>query len=117
MRLTRPAAAVFASLSVTATVLACKDNPSGEDAKCRSTLSTFTSPAPGVVTLTGHFYSDESIEILDLDASTVVAEGTPATDRTSFTFTGVPSGVRYYLIKVSCSAGQENLDEGDFTVS
>lgn len=102
---------------IAASLLACRDNTSDGPAKCRSTLSLFTSPAPGTVTLKGQFYADESILIYDFATNSIVAQGTPATDRTSFTLTGLPSGQRDYLIKASCANGQETIDEGVFTVS
>lgn len=123
MQVRRSVATVYACACVAGALFACKNPTAAEAATCRSSLSRFTSPAPGVVTLTGQFYKTESILIYQFDdntsssASTLVASGTPATDRTTFTFTGLQSGVHYLLIKASCNNGQENLDEGDFTVS
>ncbi len=117
MRVTHSAAALLACLCITASALACKTNAADEGtAKCRSRLSSFTSPAPGTLTMRGQFYSDESILLYDTDRNALAAQGTPATDRTSFTFTGLPSGKSYYVIKVSCASGQENLDEGEITI-
>ena len=118
MRLNRPVTAAFACLCVAATALACKHNATTDNSggDCRSSLSMFTSPAPGTATLTGKFYWDETILIYDTATNSLVAQGTPATDRTSFTLTGLPSGRRDYVIRASSDGGQETLDEGEFTV-
>jgi hypothetical protein len=77
----------------------------GED--CFTSITGYTSPATGVLTFQGHFFDNESILVRDAETNAQVASGTPATDRSSFTFTGIPSGMHSYDVYVSCEqAGQ-----------
>ena len=41
-------------------------------------------------------------------SSVTVAQGIPATERTTFTLTGLPSGTNSFLRVVSCKGGQDN---------
>jgi hypothetical protein len=84
-------------------------------AKCMSTVTGVSSPATGALTLRGNFYSNESIIVRDEQTNTQVASGTPASDRTSFTFTGITSGFHTFEIIASCDAGQ--VDIGGETVT
>ena len=92
------------------------DDTSINDRVCISTVDDHTSPAPGVLTLKGSFYSNESILVRDVQTGTVVASGTPATNRDAFTFINVPSGTHSYQIIVSCSKGQDTLDTAVYVV-
>lgn len=85
-------------------------------ARCSSEVTGATSPATGVLTLTGHFYQNESIIVRDERTSTQVASGTPASDRTSFTFTNIPSGIHTFEIIASCSDGQQDVGAETVTI-
>ena len=86
--------------------------------KCETDVTGATSPVTGALTLTGNFYANESVllQYLDANGKTQQASGTPATDRTSFTLTGLPSGEKTYTIIISCSEGQENNGSHSYTV-
>ncbi|HEY4320923.1 MAG TPA: hypothetical protein VGM77_07025 [Gemmatimonadales bacterium] len=89
----------------------------GED--CLTTYEGYTSPAVGVVTFTGKFYDNESVLLRDASTHALVASGTPATDRSSFTFTGIPSGTHDYEVVISCenaTAGQVTDFSGSMTI-
>ena len=77
------------------------------------------SPAPGVLTFTGQFFSTETVILgyTDDGGAPHSVPITPATARTSLSFAGLPSGTRTYTIKISCSTGQEDRKTGSFTVS
>jgi hypothetical protein len=83
-------------------------NPN-QPADCKTDFTSYTSPAPGTVTFTGNFYSNESVILMDGDGTMTFATGTPATDRTSFTLTGLPSGTQRYKFRVSCAAGEADI--------
>src|ERR1019366_10706135 len=101
--------AIVATMLVSATVSGCADDLAQRATECFSDVSGYASPAPGVLTLQGHFYSTESILVRDAATHTQVAGGTPASDRTSFSFTGVPSGSHSYEVIASCNSGQNTV--------
>jgi hypothetical protein len=74
---------------------------------CKTDVSSITSPAPGVITLKGNFYADESVIVHA--GSVSVGTGTPATDRTSFSFVNVPSGTQSIDVIVSCDGGEDHI--------
>ncbi len=53
-----------------------------------------TSPAPGVMTVPGHFVTTETVLIswVDGNGKTQTLSDTPTTDRTKVSFVGLPSG-------------------------
>jgi hypothetical protein len=113
--ITLATAAVF--LAGTAALAACEDDLAAKaNSTCFSDLSDVTSPATGVLTLTGHFFDNESIIVRDASTHTQVASGTPATDRPTFTFTSIPSGSHSFDIIASCDNGQEDLGTRVVTV-
>jgi hypothetical protein len=80
---------------------------------CETHYTNYSSPAAGVLTLTGNFFASETVLIQTHAAAgsrMTVANGTPATDRTSFTFTNMPSGTHEYFLVVSCEAGIDSYD-------
>ena len=92
----------------TAAVAACGDRPAPSKGSCNTTVTSAASPAPGVLTLTGTFSPDESVLLTYTaggEPKTLV--GTPATARTQFTFTGLPSGSVVYDLTISCASGQD----------
>ncbi|HEY4320416.1 MAG TPA: hypothetical protein VGM77_04480 [Gemmatimonadales bacterium] len=82
--------------------------------KCKTDVTGVSSPTTGAITLAGQFYASESVIIRD--GTTQIASGTPATDRTAFTFTSVPSGTHSWEILISCDAGQDDLGMTTFVV-
>lgn len=62
-----------------------------------------------------HELNDETVIIQETDG-TVIAQGTPDTNRNAFTLAGVPSGDHHYEIVISCDAGPENLGGFDFNI-
>jgi hypothetical protein len=82
--------------------------------QCKTDVSSITSPTAGVVTLNGSFYSTESVIIRD--GGTQVVSGTPASDRSSFSFVDVPSGTHSWHIIISCDQGQDDLGGFNFVV-
>lgn len=111
----KSSAAFCVALIAALSVIGC-DERNSTDAQCRSTVDSYTSPATGVLTLQGHFYANESILIRNVQGNALVASGTPASDRTSFTFTNIPSGTHGYDIIASCDAGQETVTSGVYDV-
>lgn len=111
-----PRSIFFAHLSTTA-ILGCSSSrdEQGTGADCRSSLTSYSSPATGVLTLTGSFYSDETVYLTDTtqDRQDKQATVTPPSDRNSVTFASLPSGTLSYNVTFSCSEGQE--DTGDHT--
>ena len=114
--------ATFFKLSIlallgTVFVLGCgedeEDGPSNDN--CRTAVTSITSPSAGLAMLHGSFYSDESVIIQETDG-TVIAQGTPDSDRSTFTLSGVPSGTHSYQIVISCDAGRDNLGSFSFTI-
>lgn len=65
--------------------------------------------------LHGEFHSNESVLVQESDG-TVIAEGTPDSDRSTFTFTGVPSGDHNYHIVISCDDGRNDLGSYEFNI-
>jgi hypothetical protein len=82
--------------------------------QCKTDVTSITSPAAGVATLKGNFYASESVIIRD--GNTQIASGTPASDRTSFSLSGLPSGTHSWSIIISCNQGQDNLGLSTFVV-
>jgi hypothetical protein len=78
-------------------------------ANCKTDFTSYTSPAPGTVTFTGNFYSNESVILMDQGGTMTFATGTPATNRTSFTLTGIPSGTQRFKFRISCADGQIDI--------
>lgn len=107
-------ASVALAMLLAFSVAGCDERTS--TATCLSTYDSYTSPTTGVLTLQGHFLSNESILVRDAATNNLVASGTPATDRTSFSFTNIPSGTHGYDIVASCDAGQETIHTGVFDI-
>jgi hypothetical protein len=98
-------------------VLGCNGNDEAEDpsGNCSTTVDSITSPGAGFAMLHGSFYSDETVIIQETDG-TVISQGTPDSNRSTFTLSGVPSGTHRYQIVVSCDSGRDNLGSFDFVV-
>lgn len=109
-------AAIAATVLVTASLAGCTDDLAQRASECFSDVSGYSSPAAGVLTLQGHFYTTESILVRDATTHAQVAGGTPATDRTSFSFVGLPSGSHSYEIIASCNSGQNTVLTQTFVV-
>jgi hypothetical protein len=104
----------FAPLAASVLLLVGSCHPNSEESNseddnpkaCETSINdTATSPAPGALTLQGHFYENETVILGFSDPVTgnpTTVFGTPASNRTSFTLTGLPSGTRTYLISLSC---------------
>ena len=116
LRRTVQSAAVMAAALITAAISGCSDDLAQRATECFSDVTGYTSPAAGVLTLQGHFYTTESILVRDAATHVQVAGGTPATDRTSFTFTSMPSGSHYYEIIASCNSGQNAVLTQTFVI-
>jgi hypothetical protein len=98
-------------------VAACQsDLEKKASSDCFSEVTDYSSPGAGILMLKGHFYHTESILVRDADTHAQVAGGTPDTDRSTFTFTGVPSGSHYYEVIASCDGGQSTLVTQTFDV-
>ena len=90
-----------------------EEGPTGDPTiHCQTVItSQFSSPAPGALTLHGQFYANETVIVeYQSGAQTVSVHGTPPTDRTSLTLTGLPSGSRSFDLFASCLAGQDSHD-------
>jgi len=93
--------------------------------ECNTTLdyeseggASVQSPATGVLTFSGEFYSNESV-ILGYTDDTGAHHAipiTPSSNRTSLSFAGLPSGTRTFTVTISCDAGQDVRNNGNFTV-
>ena len=84
-----------------------------------NSVSGWSTPAAGTLTLTGHFYPDETVKLEYDDNIGVhrVANGTPATERSTLTFTGLPSGQFRPVVTVSCPSGlDETHANGNFFI-
>jgi hypothetical protein len=114
MRLASIALVLVALLAAGCEDLIDATNGSGVTDQCKTDVTRITSPAVGAVTLAGQFYSSESVIIRD--GTTQIASGTPASDRTAFTFTGVPSGTHSWHVIISCDKGQDDLGALQFVV-
>jgi hypothetical protein len=88
----------------------------GPSADCRTSVESISSPSAGFAMLHGSFYSDESVIIQETDG-TVIAQGTPDSDRSTFTLSGVPSGDNHYEIIISCDAGRNDLGTFQFQIT
>lgn len=91
------------------------DNGDGPSADCRTSVDNVTSPGAGFAMLHGSFYSDESVIIQETDG-TVIAQGTPDSDRSTFTLGGVPSGTHRYEVIISCDAGRNDIGSYQFLI-
>ena len=101
-----------------AVVLGCGDdseNPNGPSADCSTSVDNVTSPGAGFAMLHGSFYDNESVIIQETDG-TVIAQGTPDSNRSTFTLGGVPSGTHRYEIVISCDAGRNDLGTYQFLI-
>ena len=93
--------------------LGCSGDSEKPTVSCDTSVDDLiTSPAPGVATLHGEFFSNETVIVQETDG-TVIASGTPDSNRNAFSFTGIPSGTHRYEIVISCDAGREEI--GGFT--
>jgi hypothetical protein len=115
MRFSSRGAYTLALLCTIAAFGCGSDEESPGQVTCSTEVTSITSPAPGVATMHGDFLSDESVIIQETDG-TVIAQGTPDSDRNAFTLTGVPSGDHHYEIVISCGGGRENLGSFDFNI-
>jgi hypothetical protein len=98
-------------IGVIAALASCKEaGPLGSTATCYSQIDSAASPAVGALTFYGHFSANESLllQTTQNSKSVTVATGTPATDRTSLTLTGLPSGTTNFFVVFSCQGGQDN---------
>jgi hypothetical protein len=98
-------------IGIVAALASCKEaNSMGSTVSCLSQIDSAASPVAGALTFYGHFYANESLllQTTQNSQSVTVASGTPATDRTSFTLTGLPSGTTNFFIVFSCRGGQDN---------
>jgi hypothetical protein len=82
---------------------------------CKTDITDFSSPAPGQLRMTGHFYADESV-IISSNSLPQAVSGTPTSERTTFTLGGLPSGEQTLHIRISCNGGQEDLGSQVVTV-
>ncbi|MEP6781713.1 MAG: hypothetical protein ABJC26_17570 [Gemmatimonadaceae bacterium] len=99
------------------TIVACSSNNGEEQDICQTTVTGTSSPTTGALTLTGQFYANETVILQYSDGNqTRSATGTPATDRSAFTLTGLPSGEKTYTLIISCAGGQENNGSHSYTV-
>jgi hypothetical protein len=112
-------ASVLVGIGVAAALAGCKDpGPMNSSATCLSQIDSAASPVAGALTFYGHFYADESLLLQTTQNSqaVTVASGTPATDRTSFTLTGLPSGTTNFFIVFSCKDGQDQRGQHSYFV-
>ena len=112
MRWTSGIQLVAMAAATIAIASACKDpnaDAMGSTATCFTTIDSASSPVKGALTFYGHFYPDESLLLQQTQngSSVTIAQGTPATERTTFTLTGLPSGTNSFLRVVSCKNGQD----------
>ncbi len=86
-------------------------------ADCQTTVDSGESPAPGVLTLHGQLYPNETVELLYMvNGETKSAIGTVATQRPDLTLTNIPPGTRSYDIRTSCVGGVGDLGSKTLTV-
>lgn len=79
----------------------------------------WSSPAAGVLTLTGSFYPDETVELefVDNSGGTHHYSGTPPSARSTLTLTNIPSGTHDFIVSVSCASGHDDhYANGTFTI-
>ena len=113
----RVSSVVAAVLGAAVLVSACGSDEENNADICKTEVTAASSPVTGALTLSGMFYSDETVILSYLDGGiTKQVSGTPATDRTSFTLTGLPSGDKSFTVIVSCDAGRENNGSRTYTV-
>lgn len=106
---------ISVALSALLLLSACGNDEN--DDICATDITGGSSPAPGTLTLSGDFHSNETVILSFLDNGvTKQVSGTPATDRSSFTLTGLPTGDVSVSITISCDAGRENNGTRTFTV-
>ncbi len=106
---------IFLGIAVT---LGCHsgDTTNNNSAVCQTAVDDISSPAAGVATLHGSFFSDETVIIQESDG-TEISHGTPDTDRNAFSFGGIPSGTHSYHIIISCNSGRDDLGSFTFNVT
>lgn len=108
-KLTQTLRATALAACTAMTIVACSSNSGESQDICQTTVTSTSSPTTGALTLTGQFYANETVILQYSDGNqTRSATGTPATDRSSFTLTGLPSGDKTYTLIISCAGGQEN---------
>ncbi len=98
------------------TLHACsaKDPEADPGTTCDTEVTSTSSPTTGVLTMNGSFFSNETVILRYQDGTeSRSALGTPATDRSSFSLSGIVSGTREFKLVISCDAGQD--DRGFFT--
>ena len=104
---------------------ACSSTSTESSSTCQTSLdyesaggASVQSPATGVLTFTGQFYTTETMLLgyTDNAGAHHLIPITPTSDRTSLSFTGLPSGVRTYTVTISCEAGQDTRNSGNFNV-
>jgi hypothetical protein len=102
--------ATAAVLVLTAAAACDNSRDPEEPAECKTFITGHSSPAPGVLTLTGDFFSDETVLLRYTSGGhNQQLTLTPATDRTQVTFTGLPSGSIEIDVLASCDEGQQDL--------
>lgn len=117
----------FALACVGALALAACSSNSGEPTNhtCQTSFdyesaggASVQSPSTGVLTFDGSFFSNESVLLgyTDNDGAHHQSVLTPPSNSGALTFTGLPSGTRTFTVTVSCDAGQEQYNNGNFTV-
>lgn len=110
----------YLALAVVATLIAsCGSDESDPECLTSVDQNSYSSPLPGALTLNGHFFANESVVLTKVvnGAQSAFGQGTPATDRTSFTLTGLPSGTHQLFIRISCGDGESIFGPFPFTVS
>lgn len=85
--------------------------------ECDTEIDSYTSPAPGVLTLTGTFTPDETVFLsYKVNGQDVQQHITPATARTQITFIGLPSGTANYGTAYSCQGDQSDPVTHSYTI-
>ncbi|HEY4320382.1 MAG TPA: hypothetical protein VGM77_04305 [Gemmatimonadales bacterium] len=117
-RSTFPVAALLAASAILLSACSGSSDDENSDRNCETTVSSkATSPAAGALTLQGDFLPDETVILRYIsNGETRSALGTPDSERSTFTLTGLPSGKVSYHIIISCNGGQDDLGSFDYTV-
>lgn len=102
--------AVMLTLATMVAACSSSNNDGEQPITCGTRTTGYSSPSPGVLTLTGNFFQDETV-ILKYTSGGQNQQMTltPPTDRSQLTFIGLPSGVLEYDVVISCGGGQEDL--------
>jgi Tfp pilus assembly protein FimT len=109
--------AIGSAMAAALLMSACSSSDAPNSNICQTDITGSTSPATGPLTLTGRFYSSESVLLRYLDnGQTKTASGTRQSDRTAFTLTGLPSDSRISTTIISRDAGQEDNGSRTFSV-